>query len=652
VKQLLFALCAFLCAALPVPSFSAAGTFDFGDLPKLVSVSGVQISPDGKRIAFIVSRADMKTNEYAHELDLVDVATGRIRTLTHTRPRVDDPRWSLDGSELAFTDEVDKKPQVFILPMDGGEAEQATHADEGVESYSWRPDAGAIAYIAPEKAVNEAEIKKHHDIFRVGDNDFLATKAPVNSRIWVQRVRDGSADGKPLQLTRGATSASGDLSWSADGTQIAFTRMPDGYRGHEAGVRAAVVDVATQRVTDLTTDAFSSDPAFAPHGSAIAYRIGKNGLWAFFSQAMLREGSQSRALAAQIDRDCSTLAWTESGALLMGTFEGPRIGLWRVSADGGATPLPLANVGAIDASSAKDGALAFDGSTGDDPSEVYYLAPNGREPRRLTDFNAFLASKTLGTTTELRWRNDGFDEDGIVTYPPGYDRTKTYPLALVIHGGPTGNGSTVDFDSLAQLIATRGFIVFQPNYRGSDNLGFAYAKATMGDLDKGAGTDVVAGIRALEAAASIDSKRIGVSGWSAGGLMTSWLIGNYNLWKAAVTGASVDDFVEQYDDEDIFDYLPALMGGATPWRGDGLTLYREHSPITYAKNVKAATLILSDTSDFRVPTVESYELYHALRESGATVEFDAIPAYGHFPMDPVQRFDVFKRWTDWLTAHV
>ncbi len=643
-----------LMVSLTSPAWPATGTFGFDDLPKLVSVSGVQISPDGTRIAFIVTRADMKQNAYVNELDLADVATNRVRALTHGREHVSDAHWSPDGSQLAFVDVVDKKAQVFVLPMDGGEAEQVTSAAQGVESYAWRPDGNAIAYAAPEKAPNEAAIQKHHDIFRVGDNDFLTTAAPIPSHIWLQRIRNGGPDGAAQRLTSGTWSVSADndgLSWSADGRAIAFTRLPDAYSGHVAESRIALLDVAEKRVTEIAPDAYGSNPQFAPHGSALAYVTAKNGLWAFFGQVTLRDGASSHVVASGVDRDWSSIAWTDDGSLVLGAFEGPRMGLWRVSSSGDARPIALGNVDAIDASAARDGALAFAGATPTDPSEVYYLARDSSEPRRLTGLNAFLASKNLGSTTELRWRNGGFEEDGIVTYPPGYERGRKYPLVLVIHGGPTGNGSTVDFDSLIQMIAAHGYVVFQPNYRGSDNLGFAYAKATRGDLDVGAGDDVVAGVRALEAQGSVDASRIGVSGWSAGGLMTSWLIGNYDLWKAAVTGAGVDDFVEEYDDEDSFDYLPALMGGASPWRGNGMALYRSHSPITYANRVKAATLILSDTSDFRVPTVQAYEFYHALREDGVTVEFDAIPAYGHFPPDPIQHFDVFKAWTDWMVTH-
>ncbi len=150
----------------------------------------------------------------------------------------------------------------------------------------------------------------------------------------------------------------------------------------------------------------------------------------------------------------------------------------------------------------------------------------------------------------------------------------------------------------------------------------------------------------------VDRSRIGVSGWSGGGWMTSWLITQSHLWKAAVSGAAVDNCVLQYSLEDVTDYLPALFGGLTPWKGSGMAAYRANSPITYVRNVTTPTLILSDTGDYRVPEPEAYEFFKALRDQGKTVEFVAIPAYGHFPEDPVRVIDTYKRWAGWLEKYL
>jgi dipeptidyl aminopeptidase/acylaminoacyl peptidase len=302
---------------------------------------------------------------------------------------------------------------------------------------------------------------------------------------------------------------------------------------------------------------------------------------------------------------------------------------------------------------AQNGAVAFVASRARHPGELFYLPPNLSNPRELTDYNAPIARLDLAPSTEFTWHNDGFTEDGVLTYPLGYVRGRKYPLALVIHGGPTDGASTVSFSALNQILAAAGFFVLQPNYRGSDNLGYKYATAIIGSRPiVGVGSDVYAGTKALLATGMIDSSRVGASGWSAGGWTTSWLITHYPLYKAAVTGAAIDDAAMQATFSQINDYAPILFGGLTPWSSRGMQVYRQNSPVTFAKNVTAATLILSDTNDPRVPTPQSYEFFEALRAYGKNVEFIAIPAYGHHPADPDRNKAIDQVWANWLMEHL
>lgn len=200
-----------------------------------------------------------------------------------------------------------------------------------------------------------------------------------------------------------------------------------------------------------------------------------------------------------------------------------------------------------------------------------------------------------------------------------------------------------------QVSAARGYIVFQPNYRGSDDLGDKYLQAIVGHVTSGPGRDNLAGVAAVVKRGSVDESRIGVSGWSGGGLQTSWLIGHSHIWKAAVTGAGVHDWVEQAILADINEeFAQVFMGGATPWTKEGRAIFAAESPITYAKNVTTPTLILSDTGDQRVPITQSYALYHALKARGTPVRFTAFPRSGHFPSDPVGIEAVEKAWLAWF----
>ncbi len=651
----------FACSIVS-PQIARAQTqpFTFDDFAKIVRFSDPQVSPDGRRVAVVESRVDMAGDQMRTAIVLVDIASGETRTLTQGRDHVAMPRWSPDGSRLAFVTLpscasqpcAPAKAQVFAFPMDGGDPVQLTHASNGVESYAWRPDGRAIAYVTSDDAVNKADIEKHRDLFVVGDQDFLSQAAPVPAHIWLQPL-GGNAE----RITSGATSLgsgafSGDISWSSDGTRIAFVRFPDAYSGHFGHTRSCVVSLATKDVACLG-DGFSNDAGFSPSGDLLYYNGAHDGYWSIQLDAFVRDGTQARPIAADLDRDVSWALWVRDGeALWLAADDRATVGLWYAPLHGAVRRVDLGDiVFGRQASPAPDGGLAFIGATPEDPSELYYLAP-GAAPRRLTNENAWLSRYTIAKTAEFTWMNDGFREDGVLTYPAQYIAGHAYPLVLVIHGGPTESASTVGFSAFTQVLAAHGYFVLQPNYRGSDNLGFVYGKALVGDVDAGPGRDIVAGVKALEATGMIDASHVGVSGWSGGGLLTSWLIGHYTIWSAAVSGAAVDDFIEEYDLTDAFDYMPSLMGGLSPWQGNGHAAYVASSPITYVANVTAPTLILSDTGDYRVPTVQAYAFYHALKESGKTVEFVAIPAYGHFPSDPVHQLEVYKRWTDWMDRYL
>jgi dipeptidyl aminopeptidase/acylaminoacyl peptidase len=257
----------------------------------------------------------------------------------------------------------------------------------------------------------------------------------------------------------------------------------------------------------------------------------------------------------------------------------------------------------------------------------------------------------LGRPESVEWKSDGFDVDGVLTYPPAYAPGKKYPMVLYIHGGPAA-ASLDTFSISAQIFAAQGWLVFEPNYRGSNNEGNAFMTAITKDAGAGPGRDVMAGIAMLEKRGIVDESKIAVSGWSYGGYMTSWLIGNYpNVWKAAVAGAPVTDLVDQYTLSDN-NIQRAAGYGPSPFVGENLKSYAAQSPITYAWRMKAPTLIMSDVGDWRVTTTQAYKLFHALKDNNVPVKFVAYPVPGHSPADPIRMRDVYRRWTAWLAEYL
>jgi len=273
-------------------------------------------------------------------------------------------------------------------------------------------------------------------------------------------------------------------------------------------------------------------------------------------------------------------------------------------------------------------------------------------PRRLTDFNGAIGARDDTDVRAVDWTFEGFHEDGVLLLPPHHQAGTRYPLVVAIHGGPTAASTTGFTSGYAKVLAEHGDAVFEPNYRGSDNLGAKYQDATIGDLGAGPGRDIMAGIAAVEQQGFVDPSNIAVGGWSEGGCLTAWLITHYHVWKAAVAGAAVTDWAAEYNLSDALYYERAIAGEQGPWTTQGDQIYHAESAISEAAGVNTPTLILSDTGDFRVPTPQVYEFYHALKETGAPVQYVAYPVKGHFPRDPVRTYDIYQRYIDWFGKYL
>lgn len=660
---LLAGLSLFCVAAAP------ARTMVLDDLKSLVGISDAAISPDGKEIAFILSRPNYSSDRFDRTLMLYDVGTGTQRALTYRRTGVASPAWSDDGGRLAFlaTEGTGKaaREQVFVLDLRGGDPMPVTHAPLGVEQFAWRPDGGAIAYVTADEPKNKAQLAHHLDAFVVGDQAYQDRAAPTPNHIWVV-----DSDGThPTRLTAGSwslptaeppSSPASPLSWSPDGRYIAFTKMPNAYDSDGDYAVIAILDTRTRAIRTLTSHGkFEGYASFSPDGSKIAYWYPYKGDPAGQNDIMVAPatgGNGSDVTASDIDTNVQRAIWMpDSASLLIAGHKGTDAALWIKPLDGAARRLDLGGLQPLqafwlDGSVSKTGAIAFVASQSQDPSELYYMNSSSSVPKRLTGYNAAVAALDLGRVQPVKWQSEGFAEDGVLTLPPQYDPNRAYPLVLVIHGGPN-SASIASFNAQNQLLAARGFIVFNPNYRGSDNLGEAYWHAIFNDAGAGPGRDVMAGIAQVEKIAHVDSNRIGVSGWSYGGYMTSWMEGHYHCWKAAVAGAAVNNWVDEYNLSDNNVGVRYQFGGS-PWTGGYLAQYRAQSPITYAWQIDTPTLILSDTGDVRVPITQSYEMFHALKDHGVAVRFFAYPVSGHFPSDPVRAMDVQRRWIDWLVRYL
>jgi dipeptidyl aminopeptidase/acylaminoacyl peptidase len=648
--------------ALAFPAFAQTRRLSADDMPKVVRISDPQISPDGKTIAMTVGRANLKEDRYDTEIDFVDIAPKSLRVMTHDRHGISSVRWSADGASIAYlADDADKKAQIFIMPMAGGDSRQLTHSKTSIKLIAWNPDGKQLAYAAPDEEPEKKDEAKFDDAFEVGNNGYLERSRAMPIHLWLVEL----ASGESKRLTSGEWSLPNHFAPAAPPSQIAFT--PDGksivfvkadspLSGDTDTSRLAIVDVASATPRRLTSGlAEESSPILSPDGTHIAYTFPRDGQTHNEDSQFVVPiaGCNGTDVAHTLDRAISGAAWMPgNNALLLAGNDEARGALWLQPIGGKASRI---DVGALSPSAAvnvgKDGAIAFTATGNSHAAELFYLAHIGDAPIQLTHLQTVTDGVALAKPETVHWKSDSFDVDGVLTYPPDYTAGKKYPLVLYIHGGPTGT-SLETFSMPAQIFAGQGWLVFEPNYRGSNNEGNAFQIAIDRDAGAGPGRDVMAGLDMLKKRGIVDESRIAVGGWSYGGFMTSWLIGNYpEVWKAAVAGAPVTDLVDQYTLSDN-NVQRAAGYGPSPFVADNLKSYAAQSPITYAWRIKAPTLIMSDVGDWRVTTTQAYKLYHALKDNNVPVKFIAYPVPGHSPADPIRSRDVFRRWTTWFMGYL
>lgn len=641
------------------PAHFAAGAaalkpLTFEALRGVVRIDAPQISPDGTRVAYIRRVGDYKADVVKTEIELVDVATGRVRALTHDRKGIATIRWSPSGDRLGFIalPGDGKIAQLFSLPMDGGDPLQVTTAKGSVTQFAWKPDGSGFAYTATDPPA-PAKPPSYVPAFEVTDEHFLTREPSLSVALWT--VRSDGAGAR--RLTRGALSfSSGELSYTPDGKSILALLQPDAVFAHFTQSKTMRVDAVTGAAAPIVATGVDGGGPLSPDGTKVALAIPRHGSLYLHSDLSVRPlaGGSELFNSKGVDRNVHWAGWLPDGqSLYLATADGVRSVLWRVSADGSSSKVDLGDVDLRgNGSVAADGTLAFVGVTRTNPGDVYILRAGATEPAKLTDENHWLAGYALAKRERIDWVSDGMSCSGVLTYPIAYDPAKKYPLVLNVHGGPIST-STWDFNrfdsGLTEMLATRGYLVFEPNYRGSDNAGDAFTQAIVGNVTSGPGRDNLAAVAALEKLGIVDTARIGVGGWSGGGLQTAWLVGHARFWAAAVSGAGVHDWFEQAVLADINEeFGRVLFAGATPWTAVGRKAYTDESPITYADRIVTPLLILSDVGDQRVPITQSFQLYRALHDRGKTVAFKAWPRAGHFPTDPVAVESVLKAWDGWF----
>lgn len=654
----------FLVLVPPAAARSVRAAPDFRAFRRLVRIVSPVFSPGGRRILFVTVRTDDLRNRYDRTLWIVPVHGGRPRALVRGLRGLAEPRWAPGGRTVSFLASVHgAKPEIYAVSAAGGTPRRLTRAPEGVEQYAWSPGGHRIAYVTPDPARFSARDRwSGHDLFAVHDDSYLVTAPPRPSEIRVLSLPSFAV----RRLTRGPTSVlegappfNGSVSppsWSADGRWIVYTRQKDADAGDTDATTIVAVPAAGGEARVLTRHGtYEYDPEASPRGDLVAYLYphGPGPVSDMDIFVVPLAGGRPRDVSADLDRDvASTYAWLPDGQGFVALADdGVRTRLYLEPLRGRGRALRLDGLNPLDLAVSPTGALAFVADGAARPPELYVLTRPGARPRALTDFNRPLASFRWPRSVAFGWRSpDGVRNVGILTYPLDYRAGRRYPLVVFIHGGPEA-ASSEHFDGgeigpLRDLFAAQGDLVFEPNYRGSDDAGNAYEHLIYRDPARGPAEDILAGLRALERRGLVDPRRIAVVGHSYGGYLTAWLDTQVHFWRCAVIADGVTDWREEYDlsGSGNLAWTRDSFGGS-PWNPRARPLYREDSPLTYANRVTTPTLLLSGTADVTVPITESFAFYHALAARHVPVRFVAVPGAYHMPQDPVQ-LELFYRTID------
>ncbi len=635
------------------------------DIFSMKQVADPQISPDGAWVAYTVRWLDPKEDAADSDVYMVPFAGGAPVRLTSSPKPESHARFSPDGRSLAFlSGREGKKSQVWLLDRRGGEAVKLTDFKASVSDFAWSPDGKRLALV-----VGDVDPDEQDDDKAGGDKEGAAkTPKPIVIHR-LQFLRDGEgflrdihehlylfdvAGKKATQITSGLYDDQ-DPVWSPDGRSIAFTSNrtadPDANDNSDVFLIEAKAGEKPRAVTTApTTDA---QPAFSPDGKWIAYVAGGDpkDIWYAANHVALVPvaGGEPKALTAALDRNVQRPRFSPDGKFVyFGLEEGGNEHLARVPAAGGAVERVIDGERAVQGYVlGPEGTVVALESTPRQPAEIAVF--EGGSPRRLTTVNDdFLKGIRLGEVRRIQATSaDGTKIDAFLTLPPGYKPGEKLPAILRIHGGPTAQFNT-SFNQEWQVLAAHGYAVIGANPRGSTGYGTAFSRAIWADWGNKDYQDVMAAVdRAVEMGVA-DPDRLGVGGWSYGGILTDHVLTKTGRFKAATSGASEVNYLANYGTDHYQKEWEAELG--LPWKNtEG---WMRISPFFQVDKVTTPTLILGGAEDVNVPLLNSEQLYQALRRLGRDTELVIYPGQSHGISKPSYQKDRYERYLAWYGKYL
>ncbi|MFZ1807404.1 MAG: S9 family peptidase [Cyclobacteriaceae bacterium] len=647
----------FLLAILALPAFSQR-LIQPSDVYRLKSVSDPQISPDGKWIAYVVSSPDSAKDKYDSDVWMVSWDGKETVQLTSSPESESSPRWSPDGKYLTFlSSRYDtKSSQIWKMDRRGGEAIKLTSLKVSISDYDWSPDSRKIVLTIKDQDPAEAEEKKktkkpiamdrYH--FKADGEGYLERK---RNHLYVFDVATQKLD----TITKGDYD-NGRPAWSPDSRQLAFVsnRTPDADRNDNTDIW--IIDAkqgATPRQLTKWVDADEA-PVWSPDGKSIAYLKSRTPEYDIYDQPQIAvvsvSGGEPKIISSKVDRDMSAPVWSNDGNSIWTTMADDRR-MHVVSFDVATSAMKKITSGDRVFRSLQGGpgnkwvTLSSDVHT---PYEVFGI--EGTTATRLTHVHdEFLKPLTLASVEAFNSKSkDGTDVGSLLLWPAGAPKDNKLPLILWIHGGPTGQDD-FSFDLISQLHAANGYAVANVNYRGSNGRGMDYSKAIYADWGNKEVVDLLGAVDLLIKEGKADPNRLGVGGWSYGGILTDYITAADTRFKAAASGAGSALWLSLYGADQYTKQYETELG--LPWEAKDKWMELS-SPFFNIEKVKTPTLYMVGEKDFNVPAIGGEQMYQALKSLGVPTEFVVYPNQFHGIRTPSYQIDRYTRYKDWFGKYI